>query len=216
MRKLYQLCFLLLLPFCLRGQTVLPQVYAIKADSASFTGLEDQNYQILPDPSAKLSFAQVRVMQFKPIKADGFRIKDFNTKVYWCKFSIKNTLPKPVNVAFVGSVSRIDVFGIDSAGTVTQKTTGYDVPWSQRSGLKRFRQVVYTLQPDQQVTFFERQYIDFKLDRRTSVDIVFKLLKNEQRDAINFYEDRLKDVSIISFLCGILILASLVNLFFTA
>jgi two-component system NtrC family sensor kinase len=74
--------------------------------------------------------------------------------------------------------------------------------------------VVYTLQPGQQMTFFERQYFDFKLDRRTSVDVVFKLLKNEQRDAINFYEDRLKDVSIISFLCGILILASLVNLFF--
>jgi two-component system NtrC family sensor kinase len=214
MRKLYQLCFLLLLPICLRGQTVLPQVYAIKADSASFTGLEDQNYQILPDPSAKLSFAQVRSVQFNPIKTDGFRIKDFNTKVYWCKFSFKNTLSRPVNVAFIGSVSRIDVFGIDSIGTVIQKTTGYNVPWSQRSGLKRFRQVVYTMQPGQQMTFFERQYIDFKLDRRTSVDVVFKLLKNEQRDAINFYEDRLKDVSIISFLCGILILASLVNLFF--
>jgi two-component system NtrC family sensor kinase len=70
------------------------------------------------------------------------------------------------------------------------------------------------MQPGQQITFFERQYIDFRLDRRISVDVVFKLLKNEQRDAINFYEDRLKDVSIVSFLCGILILASLVNLFF--
>jgi two-component system NtrC family sensor kinase len=215
MRKLYQLCLLFtLLPFCLRAQTVLPQVYEIKTDSASFTGLEDQNYQILPDPSANLSFAQVRAMSFNPIKADGFRIKDFNTRVYWCKFSFKNTLSRPVNVAFVGSMSRIDVFGIDSAGTITQKTTGQDVPWSQRSGLKRFRQVVYTIQPGQQMTFFERQYFDFKLDRRTSVDVVFKLLKNEQRDAINFYENRLKDVSIISFLCGILILASLVNLFF--
>ncbi len=215
MKKLYQLCLLFIfLSPTLRAQTVLPQVYLVKTDSAGFTGLEDQNYQILPDPSAKLSFAQVRAMQFKPIKTDGFRIKDFDTKVYWCKFSFKNTLPKPVNVAFVGSISRIDVFGIDSAGTVTQKTTGHDVPWSQRSGLKRFRQVVYTLQPGQQMSFFERQYFDFKLDRRTSVDVVFKLLKNEQRDAINFYEDRLKDVSIISFLCGILILASLVNLFF--
>jgi hypothetical protein len=122
MRKLYQLCFLFtLIPFCLLAQTVLPQVYEIKTDSAGFTGLEDNNYQILPDPSAKLSFAQVRAMQFKPIKGDGFRIKDFNTKVYWCKFSFKNTLPKPVNLAFVGSVSRIDVFGIDSAGAVTAK-----------------------------------------------------------------------------------------------
>nr|WP_294950625.1 ATP-binding protein [uncultured Mucilaginibacter sp.] len=215
MRKFYLVCLLFVfLSPALRAQTMLPQVYLVKTDSASFTGLEDNNYQILPDPSAKLSFAQVRAMAFKPIKGDGFRIKDFNTKVYWCKFSFKNTLPKPVNVAFVGSVSRIDVFGIDSAGTVIQKTTGHDVPWSQRSGLKRFRQLVYTMQPGQQMDFFERQYIDFKLDRRTSVDVVFKLLKNEQRDAINFYEDRLKDVSIISFLCGILILASLVNLFF--
>jgi two-component system NtrC family sensor kinase len=215
MRKLYQLCLLFIfLSPVLRAQTILPQVYLVKTDSAGFTGLEDQNYQILPDPSAKLSFAQVMVMPFKPVKTDGFRIKNFNTKVYWCKFSFKNALPKPVNVAFVGSISRIDVFGIDSAGIVTQKTTGQDVPWSQRSGLKRFRQVVYTLQPGQQMTFFERQYINFKLDRRTSVDVVFKLLKNEQRDAINFYEDRLKDVGIISFLCGILILAALVNLFF--
>jgi hypothetical protein len=120
MRKLYQLCLLLftcatVLPARPNG---LPQVFEIKTDSASFTGLEDPNYQILPDPSAKLTFAQVRVMQFTPIKTDGFRIKDFNTGVYWCKFSFKNTLPKPVNVAFIGSISRLDVFGIDSAGTM--------------------------------------------------------------------------------------------------
>lgn len=215
MRKFYLVCLLFVfLSPALRAQTVLPQVYLVKTDSASFTGLEDQNYQMLPDPSGKLSFKQVSAMQFKPNKTDGFRIKDFNTKVYWCKFSFKNTLGKPVNVALIGSMSRLDVFGIDSMGIVTQKTTGYDVPWSQRSGLKRFRQVVYTMQPGEQITFFERQYIDFKLDRRISVDVVFKLLKNEQRDALDFYEDRLKDVSIISFLCGILILASLVNLFF--
>jgi hypothetical protein len=141
MRKLYQLCLLFtcatVLPARANGTAAgLPE---IKADSASFTGLEDQNYQILPDPSAKLPFAQVRVMQFNPIKTDGFRIKDFNTRVYWCKFSFKNTLPKPVNVAFIGSISRIDVFGIDSAGTINAKNNRAGCAVVAAVGFKTFQ-----------------------------------------------------------------------------
>ncbi|RWY54238.1 sensor histidine kinase [Mucilaginibacter gilvus] len=215
MRKLYQLCFLfILLPFCLRAQTVPLQVYDIKTDSAENTWLGKQYFQILPDPSEKLTLQQVRSMQFQQVKTEGFRVKDFNTSAYWCKYSFKNTLPTPVNLAITGSISQLDVFAIDSAGKVNKKTTGYDVPWSRRSGLKRFRQAVFALQPGQQMAFYERQFIDFKLDRRATIVPGFKILKNEQRDAIDFYEDRLKDVGIISFLCGILILAALVNLFF--
>ncbi|OOQ62153.1 sensor histidine kinase [Mucilaginibacter pedocola] len=196
------------------AQTGQPPVYEIKTDTASIYWLDSPYYKILPDPSEKLTLKQVRAMAFPQLKEEFFRMKDFSINVYWLNYRIKNSMAKPLNVAIGSSISRFDVFAIDSAGRVTQKTTGYNVPFSQRSGLKRFRRAVFTLAPGEELTFYERQYINFRLERRTSTQPVFKLLHNEAQDAIDFYEGHLVDISIIAFLCGILILASLVNVFF--
>ena len=215
MKKFYLLCFLFILcSIGLRAQKAMPEVYLIKSDTAAFIGKNVNYYRILPDPSGKLTFKQVTTMQFPPVKAGGYVINDFHTNVYWRMFRLKNMLSKPVQVAIPASISRMDVFAADSAGRVMQKRIGFDVPWSQRSGLKRFNQAVFTLQPGEQKTFYARYLIDFRFDRRIAESPAFKVLKNEQQNAIDFYESRLNNVSIVAFLCGILFLAALVNVFF--
>lgn len=215
MKLFYQLCIVFLLYSAYASaQKEQPPVYQIKTDTASIAWLDSPYYKILPDPGAKLKFMQVRVMPFQSLKVENFRIKDFATNVYWLNYRVKNTLAKAVTLAIAAGVSRDDVFAVDSTGHVVQKTFGQDVPWSQRSGLKRFRQAIFTVQPGQELTFYERQYIDFTYEKRVSVQPVFRLLANEQQYAVDFYEERLSSVSIISFLCGLLILAALVNLFF--
>ncbi|TFF39563.1 sensor histidine kinase [Mucilaginibacter psychrotolerans] len=215
MRKPYLLCLLFIFyGLGIRAQTNLPEVYLIKTDTAHFTSNDVQYYRMLADSSAKLTFEQVRAMKFQPVKKEGYVISDFRINVYWRTFVLKNTLNKTLSIAVPASVSRMDVYAVDSAGAVIHKIIGDAVPWSQRSGLKRFDQAVFTLQPGAKLAIYTRYFIDFRFDKHISDAPAFKVLKNEQQDAVDFYEERLKEVSILSFLCGIMIIAALVNLFF--
>lgn len=215
MKRFYLVCIIFLLcKTALLAQTGVLPAYEIKTDTLSYTGVPPQNWQVLPDPSGKLSFAKVRSMPFLRFKTGEYRIQNFNNHVYWCNYKVRNSSTRPINVAIVNGISRLEVFAVDSAGKVTHKITGYNVPWSERSGMKRFRQAVFSIMPGQEMTFYERQYIDFRFEKRPNVYSMFRLIRDERGEAINIYEDRLKDVSIISFLCGLLILAALINVFF--
>lgn len=215
MKKVYLLAALLFIAATsVLAQSTLPPAIEIKADTAGYFSIPKAHWQILPDATGKLSLPAVQASAFESPGTTKYRIANHDINVYWFRYSLKNLVDHSVQVAIPAALSRVEVYTTDSLGRWTKKTTGAGVPFSERSDFKRYRQLVYTIHPGETVTFYEREMLNFKIDRFMSLAIGYKILKDTPTEVVNYYEDRLSEVSVIAFLCGLLVLAALVNVFF--
>jgi len=107
MKKTILLFLFIIGSFISKGQSTLPPAFEIKADTAQSIDIPEKNWQLLEDPSGKLTFGQVNSPLFESkFHANTTSTKgyDYNITTYWVRYSLKNTLPHSVKVAITEGV----------------------------------------------------------------------------------------------------------------
>ena len=218
MNKLvWLIVFILHVSFNLKALNSWPPAYEIKADTASSIEIPDKYWQILEDPSRKLTINQVSSSAFDAkFHINNLRAKGYNYQVtnYWLRYTFKNTLSRPVKVAINETVAYAYLYTHKPDGTWQVQTTGSLVPVANRAGLKRVEDFVVTIAPGEAMEFYEKDIFDFWLDKPKSfvMHIGFADAVIEKSYINN--EKSLTQLLFSAVILGILLMAGLINLLF--
>jgi two-component system NtrC family sensor kinase len=211
MKALFKLLLLFLLPTAAVAQNNnQPQAFEIKADTALYLKLPQNCWQYTSTGSATVPYKAIISKKynsaFKPGLDSGVAIS--NRQNLWLRCKIVNRLNRPVTITFQEYSARQDVYIINQAGVTNHYHTGFEVPYSQRDGLKRLLEITHTLQPNEVVTMYEYSH-NVKGNLTMSVGIEKNVLRH-------FVEDDQYLFAIImgSVLFGIFIIAFFFNAFF--
>jgi len=202
---------------CVKAQGKLPPAYEIKADTSAYMEVPDKNWQILEDPTGKLTIGQVSSPAFDTkFHINNTRTKgyDYHVTNYWLRYTFKNTLKYPVKLAIEETVAEAYLYTRKADSTWTVEMNGTTVPYAQRAGLKRDEYFVETIQPGQQITFYEKDIFDFWLTKPKAF-IMHVGFADAVIEKIYFKDNSLfKTLVIYSVVFGVLILSALINLMF--
>ncbi|HEY6977728.1 MAG TPA: ATP-binding protein [Chitinophagaceae bacterium] len=209
MRKVFTLLFVISLAFICAAQNNLPPVYEIKTNTAEYLRLNDSNWQMLKDSTGKFTIDQIIQSPF----TDQFHFDTLPEKgvnVYWFRYRIKNSMSQKEEIAIPENEPYGDVYTQDIKGRWDHRRTGYNVPWSQRDGLKKTKMVLYTLQPGEELLVYERHKFDYasRVHAKFYVHIYFadKVIQK-------YYIDNEPSV-IPPVIFGIFLVAAFLNLYF--
>jgi len=152
------LCLLFAAPLTSLAQVAIPlkPVEFNSADSIKIMG--PGSLQFLLETDVKLSFKQVTNHPFVSQFADVGRIEKGLTKTstFWLRYRVQNNLDYPLEISIPERQSRADVY-ISADTTKWQHfVTGFDIPWSQRDGLKRIYNITYTIPAHCTINVYER------------------------------------------------------------
>src|SRR6185437_8161184 len=209
--------FLLWNSFVLKAQTNLPPVYEIKSDTSASVDINDKYWQLLEDPSGKLTINQVSSAAFDArfhVNATRAKGYDYHIDTYWLRYRFKNTLNRPVKLTIPENVAYAWIYIAEPNNKWKVQKTGEFVPWSKRDGLKRVKQFVVELSAGQEIMLYERDIFDFRIYKpkvfQLSIGFADPVIKKSYIDNDNDYYATI----IYSVVMGVLLLAALTNLLF--
>ena len=203
--------------FALKAQTNLPPAYQIKSDTAASVDISDKYWQLLEDPTGKLTINQVSSPAFGAKFHNNTTLTkgyDYHITHYWLRYKLKNTVAWPIRVTIPENVAYASLYSPQPNGKWTVEYTGTLVPWSRRSGLKRILQFEVDLQPGQEIMLYEHDIFDFNLYKPESfhftIGFAYPVInKNYINDDTYYYKNVLS-----ALIIGIMLLAAVVNIFF--
>ena len=217
MRRFY-LCFIFFVLFvnALQAQTGWPPVYEIKIDTAYNLDIDDKYWQLLEDPSGKLTIDQVSSPSFtSKFHANTTRTKgyDYNINTYWLRYRFKNTMPYPVKLVIPERIAYAWLYTPKGNNKWIVQKTGVLVPWSERDGLKRFNKFLVSIQPGKEMIFYEKNVFDFNIYKpkvfQFRIGYADAVIKKDYLDNDKYYR-----AVIYGVIVGILLLAAFINMLF--
>lgn len=149
------LLFLLLLPVLqVAAQSNWPEAFAISADSASYKRMDAAYWQYLEMGNDSITLKAVLMPKFQK------RFKNLDEKTrpaftekqnVWVRYKLHNPHTYPLSILLQAKENDISFF----IGPQRQRFNhGYMVPWKNRSGLKSFMEVVYTVPANTEVEVY--------------------------------------------------------------
>jgi two-component system NtrC family sensor kinase len=216
MRNLLSVVLILYPSFICIAQNNLPPAYEIKTDTVVTIRLDDAYWQMLEDPEGRWTIDEVS----RPPIADKFHANttqtegilsvDYSINTFWLRYRLKNSMMHEARILMPKEVTYTDLYTRSSDGELNHKMTGTGVPWSKRDGLKRITTVTYTIQPGEELLFYERDNFNYYVNTPDFLKIDFGFTDKVIKE---YYDDN--DSSILpSFLFGFFLLAALFNLYF--
>ncbi|MDB5123545.1 MAG: integral rane sensor signal transduction histidine kinase [Mucilaginibacter sp.] len=214
--------YLLLITLIFSGSWVFaqqnwPSVIEIKADTAISQNIDDKYWQLLEDPSGKLTINQVSSPAYNAkfhINATRTKGYDYHIDTYWLRYRFKNILNRPVKLTVRENVAYAWIYISQPNNKWKVQTTGEFVPWSKRDGLKRIKQLVVELSAGQEITIYERDIFDFRNYKpqffQFSIGFANPVINKSYVDNDSDYYATI----IYSVVMGVLLLAALTNLLF--
>ena len=200
----------------LTGQVPFPSVYEINSDTAVAIRLDDAYWQMLEDTEGKWTIDEVSrspiadKFHANTTKTTGILSVDYSIHTYWMRYRFKNAMKHEVRIIIPKDVTNADFYTLGSDGKWNHKKTGTTVPWSERDDLKRTTTVIYTIQPGEELLFYERDNFDYSINTPDYLQISFGFTDKAIQ---KYYAEN--DSSILpSFLFGFFLLAALFNLYF--
>ncbi|OKS87410.1 sensor histidine kinase [Mucilaginibacter polytrichastri] len=199
---------LLLISFDAAAQkNTFPEAFKITADTAASLNIPDANWQYLLEKKP-LTIAQVSSPEYSTLFKKNDKA-DKSYQEYWVRYKVKNTLNKVLEITILGRQDAA-IFISGSDGKWHYYRTGFQVPWSQRDGLKKVDQIIYKLPAGNEITVYKRD-ICYSSDTDPIPIIGFKdavlyaRYVNNDSDAADLFA---------AVIFGILLFAALINLFF--
>lgn len=220
MRNITSLFFLVGLSiFALKvnGQNNLPPVFEIKTDTALEQTIDDKYWQILEDPSGKLTIDQVSSAAYSSkFHINTAKTKGYNYDVttYWLRYRFKNTTNHPIKITLREGVAYAWLYIPKGNKRWDIKKTGALVPWSERDGLKRIQNLVINLKPGEETLFYERNIFDFRFYKPKTFELRIGFAERAiDKWYVNNYKLYLNNIlGALSF--GLLLMAMVINLMF--
>jgi signal transduction histidine kinase len=147
------------------AQNNLPPAFEIKTDTALYTILPNQYWQILADKNGKFSFDDVRKLpvansfQYYTSKSNQ---PDYSIHSYWFRYTLKNTMDHDSKIYLfdtIGSWSeQSDFYFVNNVGKMTHQANGFLTPWTKLNGIKEYRVIPLELRQGQEVIIYRRIY----------------------------------------------------------
>ncbi len=197
-------------------QQNFPPFYEIKTDTAVNVTLGNSYWQMLEDSEGKWTIDEVSrppiADQFhaNTTKTNGILEVDYSINTFWFRYRFKNNMKHEARIIIPKNVSYGDLYTLASDGKWNHKTTGTIVPWSKRDDLKRITTLTYSIQPGEELLFYERNHFNYNSNTPDFFGIKFGFTDK----VIQAYYDE-NDSSILpSFIFGVFLLAALFNLYF--
>ena len=209
--------FLIFLTASAFGQSSLPPVYEIKADTPTVK-LNDKYWQMLEDSTGEWSIKDVTVTpitdKFHPNNTASTGLGYGSLKHYWQRLRLKNITGKDVRIVFNNSpyVDRFDLFVFHSNGQQDHLVSGWGVPYSQRDSFKNRQAVPVSIATGEEVIIY-KQLLVRRNQPTNKLFISFTLyddfVKNSYVDEPWYIGDVLS-----AFTAGLLIFGFFLNIFF--
>jgi len=195
----------------------MPPTFQISTDTASYMVVPDQYWQMLEDPTGKLTINQVSSPAFDTkFHVNTTATKGYNYAItdYWFRYTFKNTLTRPVKLAIDVAVYRAQLYTRNANGSWKTQITGPSVPKAKRAGLKRALFFLQTIQPGEEIVFYEKEHNAFWLSKPQVMIRHIGFADAVIRENYINNEKLLVKLSINSIILGILSIAGLINLLF--
>lgn len=193
------------------GQSPLPPPYIVSSDTALSLRLPAKNWQVMADPSGKMTLQQV--MQSGNFQ-DKNRKVDYSLNTYWLRFRVKNGMQKEARIALPQVAAVADIYAKTDTGNWLHKTTGTDVSWSLRNGLKLVPASTLTIPVGQSVLIYKRIQWDFVAAQPDTMAVYVAFTDQlVQQDYINGDAYLMTGIQ-NAFLMGMVILSIIINFYF--
>ena len=205
------LCFSIFIS--VSGQATLPQSYHITVDTAAYIQLPDFDWQMMPDPSGKMTLQQaIQSLNFQDTDTD--RKVNYKINTYWQRFRLVNNMKKEARISLPEVAASVSLYSKTDSGKWEFMKTGTDVPWSRRDGLKQVPAFTLSIPPGQSVTFYRRVYWNFVVAQPDSMAVYAAFTdKLVQQDYVN--DDAYLMTGIQNaFLMGMVVLSIVINFYF--
>jgi signal transduction histidine kinase len=217
MKNYFFIIFLLITLNSAWSQNHQPQAFEITADTAINENISDKYWQLLEDPTGKLTIGEVSSPGYdskfhgNTTLTKGY---DYHITNYWLRYKLINKLPYPVKFTIPESVAYAWLYKPAANGKWMEEETGTLVPWSKRSGLKLIHQFEIEMQPGQQTLFYEHDVFDFSLYKpenfKFTIGFADQVISQNYINNDTYYYKNILSALII----GVLLMAAMVNIFF--
>ena len=201
--------------FVSTAQNSWPPAIEIKSDTAVSVNIDDKYWQLLEDPTGKLSIEEVSDSSFKGFHINTTRTQGYNYHItnYWLRYRFKNLMTYPVKITIPENVAFAWLY--TPVGNKWKiETNGSFVPWSQRDGLKQLRQFIIPLQPGEEKIIYEKDIFDFTKykpkDFQFTIGFANAVIEKEYVDN----SKRTFAIAMAGLLFGVMLLAAIINLLF--
>ncbi|MGZ3750820.1 MAG: sensor histidine kinase, partial [Mucilaginibacter sp.] len=144
------------------AQSSLAPVYEIKSDTTLTQFLGPEFVMVLGDKNGQFSIDQILTsgLNGKFLSVNRTASKSIGkTKWLWFKFTVKNKMPVDARFCVTTGAPQSDFYVIKNRTKPAHYTTGYQVPWSKKSGFKRADAIPLIFKPDEEVTIYQKRYI---------------------------------------------------------
>ena len=217
MKNYFFIIFLLITLNNAWSQNHQPQAFEITADTAINVNVSDKYWQLLEDPTGKLTIGEVSSPGYdSKFHGNTTLTKGYNYHItnYWLRYKLINKLPYPVKFTIPEGVAYAWLYKPAANGKWMEEETGTLVPWSKRSGLKLIHQFEIEMQPGQQTLFYEHDVFDFSLYKpenfKFTIGFADQVISQNYINNDTYYYKNILSVLII----GVLLMAAMVNIFF--
>lgn len=212
------LFFILLLVFKVVAQPSQQPVFVFNSDTTTAWFIEERYCQVLPDYKSSYAIEDIRTTALK----DSFQTLSSlvnagknNAQVNWLSFTVRNDLDKSYQISFTSAALKADFYLVDSTGKITHQKTGMDYEPEERDGIKLRNQILYLMDPKEQLQVYLRRYAipaglpqPLRLQVNNGEKIVRQIL-NEVEE--RYYSGQWFKMA---FFTGLLLMAAFFNFFF--
>ena len=201
------------------AQGILPPVYEVQSDTAIWTDLPYQYWQILEDREGKLTLEEVANSAVSNRFHDSLSKIDQNVNVYWFRYSLKNGKDRPIYISIDGNWEFADTYIRKSNKSLVHFKSGTLRSWDERNGLKSINIFPDTLNPSEEILIYQRLQTKIKGIPPnfgmgyygTSANIKSYYIDYIDNERKNHYRSiHLQE----AFLIGLLLLAMFINIYF--
>jgi two-component system, NtrC family, sensor kinase len=207
------LAFLLFFSLTLQAQDTWPEPFVVSPDTLHYRSFETKEFQYITTGKDSIPFTKVITPEyskrFKNIKSGKYSGFDDDENA-WVRYRLKNPHGYPFQIIFPVDVKRSTVY-VGKDNKWQHFTTGYQIPWERRDGIRQSRQIVYTIPANSTV------YVYAYLSNLEYPDALFPnvgnyntVVKEKFHNSLNFV---VEDVVMGCFI-GFILFAVVFNLLF--
>jgi two-component system NtrC family sensor kinase len=204
------------------GQSNLPPVYDIVADTALHTEIPAGYWKMLEDKEGKLTFQQViqspvaDEFHFNQSKSNQF---DYRVRANWFCFRLRNTMSHDVEIGFYEDIinggNEQSTFYLKQDSKWNKFENGLLAPGRKLNGLVLNNYIPVLMKPGEELTVYNRVHNSFIFPFSPSTYSIFfntskKILEQNYVQDESLYTDAIHN----SILFGILLFACVFNFFF--
>jgi two-component system, NtrC family, sensor kinase len=218
-RRILIALFSSLCNLCVFAMPGLPPAHIIDTDTLDYVMITDSSCQVLEDAKGAWTIDQVSQppvsYHFHP-NLEFINGLGFSVHTYWMRCRLKNNMTRRAEIFFyLMYADKVDYYFSGANGGWDQQSTGSLYPSGNNNIFQSIHYVPLSINPGQEITMYVRFYINYCYYTNHFRPKKLGLFYGSKEKFVNdYHKSYLLPAIKEAFLCGILIIALIYNLFF--